>query len=538
MPTDLKTTGLNKSIFRCKHAIIILIILHAAFGLTCLKTVPRIYMDDVWDSALGYNLACNGTLKHPFIVGFGGMDIHFLQPRVVLPFVCAAIFKITGYSILAGRMGSLLMSILALVSLYAVMKHWFSEKQAFFITLAVVLHPWFFEISRRIRPEIYYPALAMVALWLMICSLDSNSPWKSFLAGIFAGLAALSHPIGLILDIAILGAVFIWSRPKKTWRLALWACLGFVVMITPYILYILRSVRDPQVSFFEQMQSGMPRSYLTQISKEQSQTILTIFTGEIRRWKNFLQWPAGIPLIFIMAVSWLLAWYRSITADKIIATVIVLFCLILPFVSTNRAGRYLTILIPFFCALIVRMIWRCTVECRVIPPLKKKLCFAFGISSAVIYVLMCVAAVSLMFYKLREADFTRVVERIASVADREDRVFGTIVLWIGHDRYYYGPFPIDASMTPFRQTPDMIRKYDFDYAVRSAWTFNSSYGVASPPARMPDFRLWHPVDAVCEQYGTKVDEFYDPDFGPFEIYKLNWNDNSAPESQTTSNTFN
>jgi hypothetical protein len=475
-------------------------------------------------------LAFNGALKHPFVTGFGGIDIHFIQPRIVLPFVCAAIFKIAGYSIFAGRVGSLLLSILALVSLYSVMKRWFGEKQAVFIAIATILHPWFLEISRRIRPEIYYLALAMAALWCIIRSLDSGSRLFSLLAGILAGLAVLAHPSGLILDIAIFGAVLIWSRTGTIWRLVLWASLGFTIAVLPYIFYVLWSVKDPGVNFFQQMQSGLAQS-----SEVNNHTIITIFIDEIRRWKNFLRWPAGIPLAIIIAASWLLAWYRSDSADKILATVVALFCLILPF-TTNSAGRYLAALVPFFCALMVRMIWRCAVERRVITPIRHRFCSVVGISTAVVYLLMCIAGTFLMFYRLRGADFNRVVERIASVVGREDRVYGQEVLWIGHDRYHCGPYPIDTSVRPFRQTIDMIHKYHFDYAIRSAWTFVASYGISSPPAKMPDFRSSNTIDMVCKQFGTKVAEFYDPYFGPFEIYKLNWNDYSVSKSKIDANT--
>jgi hypothetical protein len=68
----------------------------------------------------------------------------------------------------------------------------------------------------------------------------------------------------------------------------------------------------------------------------------------------------------------------------------------------------------------------------------------------------------------------------------------------------------------------MVRKYKFDYAVRSAWMFNTSHGISSPPAEMPEWRPDYTIDIICRDYGTKVSEFRDPYLGPFEIYKLNW----------------
>ena len=433
-----------------------------------------------------------------------------------MPLVCAIIFKIAGYSILAGRMGSLIFSLLAVVSLYALMRRWFGEKQAVCITIATILHPWFFTASRTIRPEIYCIALSMAALWCMVYSFDSGSRWASLFTGIFVALASLAHPLGLMIDAAIIASAAIWMWNRKVWRLALWGCLGFIIVILPYIAYVLWSIKNPEVSFFEQMHSGWGQRS-------------TLIAGEISRWRNFLQWPKGAPLAVIMFASWLLAWYRSTYADKILATIIGLYALILPFVSTNTAGRYLVVVTPLFCALIIRLIWRVITGKTVLLQNWSKLRLIVSTGVAVIYVSMCVAAISMMIYRLRRADFDKVIIRIASTVSKDDSVYGEGIFWLGHNRYRYGPYPVDASAVPLRQTVDMIRKHRFDYAIRGAWSFASSYGIASPPINMPGFRRQLTIDQVCERFGTKVDVFRDPYFGPIEIYKLNWDNNSDPK---------
>jgi len=499
----------KQAMFRWNRDIVILIVLQVALGLAYLGSVPRIYVDEVWDSSLGYNLAYKGTLKHPFVEGFGGMHIQFVQNRIVLPLVCAAIFKVAGYSIVTSRIGSLLFGVLAVISLYALARRWFGEKQAICIAVATILHPWFFEVSRRVRPEIYYTALATAALWCIVHSLDSGNRKTVFFAGVITGLAGLAHPTGLILGFSIFGAVGIWLKTRIDRRMILWAVAGFTVTILPYIIYVLWSIQDPGVNFFEQMQSGSGQRAM-------------LLAGEITRWKHFFQWPKGVPLAGIMLSSWLLAWYRSTSADKILATIIGLFSVVLPFAATNTASRYLVALTPFFCALMVRLLWRIIAGSGVLLQHWYKFRLVVGASIAVIYMSMCITAISIMFYRLRGADFTRVLDRVASVVDREDRVYGDGIFWIGHDRYRYGPYPIDFSVTPWQQTIEMVRKHRFDYAVRTAWSWASSHGVALPPADMPDFRPSYTLDQVCSRFGTKVDEFRDPYFGPVEIYELNW----------------
>ena len=508
-PANPMTTSKTERGHGWKQDILILAVLQVALGSIYLKTVPRLYTDEVWDSSLGYSLAYFGELRHQFIEGFGGMHIHFVQPRVILPFVCAVIFKIAGYSILAGRVGSLIFSVLAVVNLYALMRRWFGEKQAVCIVIATILHPWFFTASRTIRPEIYCIALSMATLWCMVYSFDASSWWAALLAGIFAALASLAHPLGLMIDAAVIASVVIWMRNRKVWRLALWGCLGFVAAILPYIVYVLWSIQNPEVNFFEQMHSGWGQRS-------------TLIAGEISRWKNFLQWPKGAPLAVIMFASWLLAWHRSTYADKILAAIIGLYAIILPLSSTNTAGRYLVPVAPLFCALMTRAVWRVMTGQISLLRNWNKLRFIVGTGVTVIYVSMCITAISMMIYRLRGADFEKVITRVASTVGRENSVYGEGIFWLGHDRYRYGPYPVDSSTVPLKQTVDMIRKYRFDYAIRAAWSFASSYGAASPPANMPDFRPSLTIDQVCERFGTKVDEFRDPYFGPIEIYKLNW----------------
>lgn len=498
----------RQAMFSWKRDIVILIVLQVALGLAYLGTVPRIYIDEVWDSSLGYNLAYRGTLKHPFIEGFGGMHIHFVQNRVVLPLVCAAIFKVAGYSILTSRISSLLFGVLAVVSLYAVMRRWFGEKQAFWIVLATVIHPWFFEVSRRARPEIYYTALALAFLGLMILFFDSGSRRIAFFAGVLAGLLGLTHPTGLILVFSIAGAVMLWLSSKPIGRLIQWASVGFVVAILPYIIYVFWATQNPEVSFMGQMQSTMLHRLFLK--------------GEILRWKSFLQWPKGAPLAIIMFVSWILAWYRSSAVDKTLATIIALFVLILPFATVGSAQRYLVAITPFFSALMIRLVWRIMAGAGVIWQnwYKSKFVISAGIVS--IYVLMCIVAISIMFYRLRGADFTRVINRVASVVGPESRVYGDPVFWVGHDRYRYGPYPIFYEYTTLREAINMVRKHRFDYAVRTVWSFESPTGIAVPPRSMPDFRNHYLGEHVCRIFGTKIDEFRDPYYGPVEIYKLNW----------------
>ena len=125
-----------------------------------------------------------------------------------------------------------------------------------------------------------------------------------------------------------------------------------------------------------------------------------------------------------------------------------------------------------------------------------------------------------MFHRFRGADFNRVVNRVARVVGSDSRIYGQPILWLGHNQYQYGPYVIFDGPTPVREAIDAVFKHRFDYVVRSAWLFKSSHGISKPPKAMPAFRERCLLDHLSCRFGTKVDEFWDPHFGPFEIYKV------------------
>jgi len=497
---------------RGRTGIFLVLSFQVLLGLVCLKTVPRVYFDDAIESSYGYHLAKEGVLRTSILEGFGGMHIHYVQPRIILPLICAVIFKFVGFSIFSARIGSVMASVVVVTCLYLVTKRWYGPKAALLVAVATILHPWFFEISRRVRSEIYYLAFVMAALLWICKALESNSRRQAFFAGVFAGISTLAHPSGLVMSVAIAGSVLFSQRRRGIRHLLGFALLGFAGSMVPYAVYVLSCCRHPEVSFFEQLQNGSVRS--------------RILMAELTRWRHFYQWPKGLPLAAVTVGAWAFGWYRSNKDDRTFASIILLFALMIPFVSVNPAGRYLATLTPFFSVLLVRMVWRLMKNRNDSGEGWLKIRSVLGGSIVVTYVLMCVVGISLMFYRLHDADFDRVVERIGQVVNREDHVYGEKILWLGHDRYTYGPFPVDYTVKPWRQTVDMVCKYHYDYAVRSAWRFCTSHGISSPPSAMPEFRANHTIDEVCRRYGAKVDEFRDPYFGPFEIYKLDLNRHS------------
>lgn len=399
----------------------------------------------------------------------------------------------------------------AVLSVYGVMRHWLGSRLGLAVGLATILHPWFFEIAQRVRPDIYTVALAFGALLAYVRATAGGSRRGVFAAGVLSGLAGLAHPTGFVLVVAMGGGLVAWQRPTRFARIVIWVVAGFLVALLPYVVYVLWAVQHPEVDFFEQMRGAKSLGALT---------FSEILGGELRRWRHFFQWPKGIPLAVVMFTSWLIAWVRSTRVDKTIATTILLFAVAMPFTTVSYTSRYLVGLVPLFGALMIRVIDRITTR----HASKKNLSYKWQVAAAAgvggVYLLVCLAAIGVMFQRLRGADLTPVLDRVAAVTGPDARVYGEMYLWMGRDRFRYGPFPIDEPWVSV--STDSVRRHRFEYGVRPAWRFSSSHGVSTPPATMPDWRPEYIVDEVCRTFGTKVAAFRDPYFGPMEIYRLDW----------------
>lgn len=490
-----------------KRYLILLLFAQVFLGLPYLDRIPRVYVDEAWDSALAYNIAEKGDLCHPFVERFGGINVHFIQNRVILPITSALIFKFTECTVFTSRLGSVLFATLAICSLFVLMSRWFGNRLAFCICLATMVHPWFFEVSRRARPEIHYTALGIVLLLFLASYFTSGSRLTAFFSGITGGILALTHPNGVIILFCVGISSLFWLRSKSLAKIFLWGSIGFVVVLLPFFVYLIHALQHPEVSFTAQMQT----SYLCG----------SFIMKELSRWKNFFDFPKLLPLGILMFISFIAAWTDSKRQAKLLASIIFLYCIILPFVSVNPCARYIAAIIPFSTALIVRLIWRLanwtySFRCRLRPGLVLAACIV------VTYIGISTAQIGNMLFSLRNADFDRIVDKIAETVKPTDRVHADPIFWYGRDKFIYGPYIITYEGMSLKDCIRWSREYEFGYVVRTSWSVCPPFWSEKPARKMPGFRKDLVGDHLCRLFGTKVSEFYDPYYGPIEIYSLDW----------------
>jgi hypothetical protein len=280
---------------------------------------------------------------------------------------------------------------------------------------------------------------------------------------------------------------------------------GFVLTILPYVIYVLWAVRNPNVSFLEQVQFGIAHE---------------IITKEIVRWNVFFQLPFGIPLALIIFVSWLAAWWKSVAEDKFVATAAIVYILSLPFLSVNALSDYLVVAIPFFSILVVRLIYRMNEFDYV--NISRKISYIARFAVILIYVASSLPLIIFIQYQQHDADFNHVVDKVAKVVGPKARVYANPVFWIGHDRYIYCPFPAKADPgTTLKDFLQWAYSQSPEYAVRTTWAVTPPRAIRKPLYKMPELNDDF-YDILCKIFGTKVYEFYNEQYGPVEIYKLDW----------------
>jgi hypothetical protein len=486
--------------------VLLLCTIQFLLGVFYLGSVPRIYIDEIWDASLGYELAQTGVLRHPFVQNFGGMDVYFIQPRILLPIVCAGVFKITGYSIIASRLPSLVLGVLAVITLYYIAEQFFENKQSFFVCLAAIINPWFWMNSRRCRPEIYCIVLALLFLWLVISYFHRDQALIAFLAGMTAALALLAHPNGLLIIFAISIGWIVWKEKPHLFKFVIWALPGFILTISLYVIYVLWASRQPNVSFLKQMQVDLWYS--------------SVIVREITRWKKALQLPLGVPVALVMFASWLAAWWKSTAEDKFTATTVTIYPLSLLLFSVNPLPDYVVVVVPFFSILVIRFVYRLH-EFDFLNG-SKRMYYITKLIVILIYIISSLPPILLMMYKQHDADFNLVVDEVAKVVGPKARVHADPVFWVGHDKYIYGPYLITYDNVTLKDALQWAYSQSFDYAVRTAWYCRPPQGLVKVPNNMPDFRSYLVTDNLCKLFGTKVYEFYNKDYGPVEIYKIDW----------------
>lgn len=186
-----------------------------------------------------------------------GIERHvFWQPP--LYFMALGVwFRVFGIGLVQARLFSVVGAVAITASVYLLSRHWTSPKHAFAASALCAVSYWLTIRARYARMDTLCVALILISLSMYLRgTVTGHRRWYSS-SGVFAGLAFLTHPLGMIAIAAIVGDVVISPVPRASRSAKLWAVACFAITACLWLGYIVQDVD----AFREQMRAQFLRKY-------------------------------------------------------------------------------------------------------------------------------------------------------------------------------------------------------------------------------------------------------------------------------------
>jgi 4-amino-4-deoxy-L-arabinose transferase-like glycosyltransferase len=245
-----------------------------------LDTLPPVYEDEPWQASVAYKLATQGVFGSDVFAGWNGMEQHYYGFLPVHPVLMAGIFKVLGEGLLQARLEAVLAATLTLGLTLVLARRLFSSAWLGPLAVGLLLFVrWtgtttiqvtgipFVDLARIARYDVVVPVFGLASL-IAYRGGTSGQAWRFGVAGLLAGLAALTHVYGLFWLIA-LGLLVLWER--KGARALVWLLAGALLVWLPYLLYVLSDLpewRAQVAGYADRFGLLDPRFYVSNLADE------------------------------------------------------------------------------------------------------------------------------------------------------------------------------------------------------------------------------------------------------------------------------
>lgn len=204
-------------------------------------TSPGFFVDEASIAYNAHTIAQSGVdeygIRFPlYFRAFG----EYKNP--VFTYLLAAVYRFTGPSVLAARMLSAVLGLIAAIFLGVLAARITRRRWAGLIVFIVaLLTPWLFEISRLVFEVSVFPAV-LGGFLLLLYEASRRERWSwpiSAGLGVLLGLMVYSYSIGrLLAPLFALGLAFFLTRLR--WRGVVLAWVAFGVMLLPFAVFTVR----------------------------------------------------------------------------------------------------------------------------------------------------------------------------------------------------------------------------------------------------------------------------------------------------------
>jgi 4-amino-4-deoxy-L-arabinose transferase-like glycosyltransferase len=430
----------------------LLVILAAFLAMQLSSFTTRWVDDESWYLMPIPSIQTEGKFRIPAIPG---QDTFWAQTPL-LPYLEAALDQVSTLTVSSARGIPLLFGVLLIVGVFLTARRVFSPGAGLLAAAFVAADNLVFLASRTIRPEILVACFAVWAVYAIVVALQTDSKanlrWI-VLSAIFSGLAAWSHPNGLVVPPLVLVLVLFWDGFKGR-SLQIGILYGIVAGILVATMFLWMAYFD-----WANDMSNFKSLWLKRYGRTGEQvastgfSALSLIQGELSgRYKDFLQFPYRVHIALVSVIILITLLFERV--NRIRSFGVIVLCVLAFFIFVNNSNpsvRYLTIAIPFLCiggaGLASKWLSK---ETQIQLPVK--------VAAAMIVLTLGLSSVfgnAFYLWKFRNADYEKVSAQLKQVLPADARVYGGMFLWFGmRDRTVipYIRMPWKRALTEWKPT--------------------------------------------------------------------------------------
>lgn len=270
---------------RHSHSLLVVLLLfYWGVSLHNLTIVPRMYEDEPWQASTGWKIATEGVFGADMFTGYHGMERRYYGYLPAHPLLLAAIFRVMGLGLFQARFEPVVLGLLVLVLTYTLAQRVFKDERigllaVLFLLLVrtTALTPsqtsgiLLIDIARIARYDMLVPVLGLAALHAYISASYASGHRAAWLmlAGVLAGLSALSHLYGVFWLVVLLLLVVLEGSGR--WSAVSCLILGFALMWLPYLAYVLGDLdawRGQTAGYADRFELLDPEWYVQNVAQE------------------------------------------------------------------------------------------------------------------------------------------------------------------------------------------------------------------------------------------------------------------------------
>lgn len=480
-------------------------------GLVGLDAVPRMFGDESWYAMPTVSLLREGTPRLVALDGRGGVELAYLQPKLLPNLVALPIVAVAGVHLWAFRLAALLAGVAGLLGVEAIGRRRFGPETGLVAVLLLLGNFWFFAAARCFRPEVFELAALVWFFDAFERALEGRRPGAVVAAGLAAAAAALSHQVSLAV-VAAVALSLLAARPstRGRWIAACQAALVALAALAPYLVYVAVASRRAGVSFTVQ---------LTGEAIHRPLSLRTLLLWEANRWMAYFLWPLGAPAAVVSLAALVRARRGAADGVRAVALVVVLGAGVLTAFVPILTGRYVVILAPFLALLVAREVVALRRRAAASPGASwpsrlAPLAVALALCGPSLAVMAGAAALH------RGASYGRFTRSLRAVTG-DAPAAGPVAFWLGYS---------DVPYTVTNVAPDFVPRAPSDapwlgariarghprYILETTTELQATDGLAARPVTFPRSTLGD----LAARVGTVVAVVASRDFGPVRIWRV------------------